>query len=101
MEVRNVGKNDRTERSADLPQRPPVVLVPAPRQVRDAATISAASRKQAAEIEALTARARTAGGDRGAVVAEARRKLAAGELDAAPVAGETAKRLLDAGFESV
>ncbi len=100
MEVRNIADGGRTERSADLLPRPPAVLVPVPRQQRDAATISAAGRDQAARIETLTRRARTADGDRSALVAEARRKLLAGELDAPAVVEGTAQRALAADFLS-
>jgi hypothetical protein len=99
MNVRNVGSHGSVDRSGDRgskadPSRPVVI----PSVARDHASISAASRAAAAAVAGLAERARTAGGDREALVAAAQQKLAAGELDQPGTAEAAARTLLDARF---
>jgi hypothetical protein len=82
MDVRNVGNHGTVDRPGERgpkadAQRPVVI----PTVARDHASISAASRAAASALAGLAERARSAGGDREALVEAARQQLAAGELD--------------------
>ena len=102
MDIRNVGKNGGVERSDDRPTRAgakrDVVMIPF--TPRDEARISDTSREAAAAVENLAERARRDDSGRQAIVAEAVRKLANGDLDSEASAAATARRLLDARFLS-
>jgi hypothetical protein len=61
----------------------------------DSASISEATRDALTRAETLAQRLRASQEARGDAVEAARRRLAAGELDAAAVRGEVARRILD------
>ncbi len=102
MNVRNVASHGSVDRSGDRTRKSdaqrPVVI---PSLARDQASISTASRTAAATLASLAQRARTAGGDREALVEAARGKLAAGELDGAAAVQAAAQAMLDASFLGV
>lgn len=99
MDIRNVANQGNVERAGDRTKKAgPLRTVVIPAVARDEAKISSAGRETAAAIEGLAERARRDGPERDAVVAEARRKLMSGELDAPSTTRATAQRLLDAGF---
>ncbi len=101
MDIANVGKNGGVERSGDRAKRADgtgVVLIPQP--PRDEARISSESRETAAAVTNLADRVRNLPAERAELVAAAKAKLLAGDLDGDAVFGATARRLLDAQFKS-
>ena len=99
MHIRNVGNQNDVKRTDDRSKRSEekVVLL-VPQSPRDQATISDVGRETAAAVENLAERARSAGGDRGAVVAAAKAKLASGGLGSGAVLADTAQKLVDRKF---
>lgn len=101
MDIANVGKNGGIERGSDRAARADgkgTVLIPQP--PRDEARISSESRETAAAVTNLAERVRNLPSERAEVVAAAKAKLVAGQLDGDAVFGATARALLDAKFNS-
>lgn len=102
MDIRTVGSQGSVERASDRSKKTEAqrdVLIPA--ATRDSAQISSASRASAAAVEGLAERARSAGGDRQQIVADAMKKLLGGELDSPAAIESAARAMLDRGFKSV
>jgi hypothetical protein len=102
MDIRDLGNSGNVDRAgaraAKAPAAREYVIPAAP---RDEAKISGSSRATVATVPLLSERARTAGGDRSALVAAARQRLQDGALNDPAVFGATAQRLLDAKFTSI
>lgn len=102
MDIRDLGNSGNVDRAgarAAKAQSAREYVIPA--APRDEAKISGASRATVATVPLLSERARTAGGDRAAVVAAARQRLEDGSLNDPAVYAATAKNLLDARFSSI
>ncbi|MBZ0150380.1 MAG: hypothetical protein K8J09_02525 [Planctomycetes bacterium] len=102
MDIQNLNKNGSVERSLDRPARSSKavkdVLIPQP--PRDQASISSSSRATATMVETLGERARKDDSSRGALVAAALEKLAAGKLGSPEAVATAARQLLASDFLS-